>query len=159
MKNICAHSLKSLIALICIIFLSITSLAQNTSPVYVVEFNKIMNGIMDEGKLQKNQLTDYDDNPVCLVKVKAQGFDEATLQKLIFVPRNIMMMHKAYENGEYRLYVSSKKNWLDIDKIPGRVRVQAALQPRAEEDLRACVGHGDGDACHKNFSCGGGGVC
>ena len=61
-----------LITLFCVVFLSIMSLAQNTSPVYVVEFNKIPNGIMDEGKLQKNERTDYDDNPVCLVKVKAQ---------------------------------------------------------------------------------------
>ena len=39
-----------------------------TSPVYAIEFNKIMNGIMDEGKLQKNQLADYDDNPVCKIE-------------------------------------------------------------------------------------------
>ncbi|MBP9994817.1 MAG: hypothetical protein KBT67_07780, partial [bacterium] len=89
MKHNATHSFTFLIAfsftLLCITFLSITSQAQNTSPVYAIEFNKIQNGIMDEGKLQKNQRTDYDDNPVCEIKVKAQGFDEATLQKLIFV--------------------------------------------------------------------------
>ncbi|MBP9995591.1 MAG: hypothetical protein KBT67_11785, partial [bacterium] len=85
MRHNATHSFTFLITLLCIIFLSITSQAQNTSPVYVVEFNKILGGIMDEEKIPKNQRTDYDDNPVCEIKVKAQGFDEATLQKLIFV--------------------------------------------------------------------------
>ena len=142
MKHIETHSftlscITFLIALLGITFLSITSLAQNTSPVYVIEFNKILNGIMDEGKLQKNQLTDYDDNPVCLVKVKAQGFDEATLQKLIFVPRNIMMMHKAYENGEYRLYVSSKKPGSILIKYQGEYEFKLPynLEPKKIYEL------------------------
>jgi len=74
--------------------LCVTCFAQNTSPVNVIEFNKIPNGIMDEGKLDRNQLEDNDNNPVCLVKKKAQGFDEATLQKLIFVPKNIMIFQR-----------------------------------------------------------------
>ncbi len=137
MKNITTHSFTFLIALLCITFLSITSQAQNTSPVYVVEFNKIQNGIMDEGKLQKNQLTDYDDNPVCLVKVKAQGFDEATLQKIVFVPRNVMIMHKAYENGEYRLYVSSKKPGSILMKYQGECefRLPYNLEPKKIYEL------------------------
>ncbi len=137
MKNIYAHSIRSLITLLCMMLLGVTSSAQNTSPVYVIEFNKIMNGIMDEGKLQKNQLTDYDDNPVCLVKVKAQGFDEATLQKLIFVPRNIMMMHKAYENGEYRLYVSSKKPGSILIKYQGEYEFKLPynLEPKKIYEL------------------------
>ena len=117
--------------------LSITSLAQNTSPVYAIEFNKIMNGIMDEGKLQKNQLTDYDDNPVCLVKVKSQGFDEATLQKIVFVPRNVMIMHKAYENGEYRLYVSSRKPGSILIKYQGEYEFKLPynLEPKKIYEL------------------------
>ena len=137
MKNITSHSFTFLIALLCITFLSITSQAQNTSPVYVVEFNKIQNGIMDEGKLQKNQLTDYDDNPVCLVKVKSQGFDEATLQKLVFVPRNVMIMHKAYENGEYRLYVSSRKPGSILIKYQGEYEFKLPynLEPKKIYEL------------------------
>lgn len=83
------HIFTFLITLFCF-----AALAQNTSPVNVIEFNKIPNGIMDEGKLDRNQLEDYDNNPVCLVKVKAQGFDEATLQKLIFVPKNIIIFQR-----------------------------------------------------------------
>ncbi len=139
MKYITTHSSHCItfIALLCITFFSITSQAQNTSPVYVVEFNKIQNGIMDEGKLQKNQLEDYDNNPVCLVKVKAQGFDEATLQKLVFVPRNIMIMHKAYENGEYRLYVSSKKPGSILMKYQGECefRLPYNLEPKKIYEL------------------------
>ena len=132
-----SHSFTFLIALLGITFLSITSLAQNTSPVYVIEFNKILNGIMDEGKLQKNQLTDYDDNPVCLVKVKSQGFDEATLQKIVFVPRNVMIMHKAYENGEYRLYVSSRKPGSILIKYQGEYEFKLPynLEPKKIYEL------------------------
>ena len=132
-----SHSFTFLIALLGITFLSITSKAQNTSPLYVVEFNKIQNGIMDEGKLQKNQLTDYDDNPVCLVKVKSQGFDEATLQKLVFVPRNVMIMHKAYENGEYRLYVSSRKPGSILIKYQGECEFKLPynLEPKKIYEL------------------------
>ena len=137
MKHITKHSITFLIALIFIAFFGITSLAQNTSPVYAIEFNKIMNGIMDEGKLQKNQLTDYDDNPVCLVKVKSQGFDEATLQKLVFVPRNVMIMHKAYENGEYRLYVSSRKPGSILIKYQGEYEFKLPynLEPKKIYEL------------------------
>ena len=141
MKHNATHSFTFLIAfsftLLCITFLSITSQAQNTSPVYAIEFNKIQNGIMDEGKLEKNQLEDYDNNPVCLVKVKSQGFDEATLQKLIFVPRNIMIMHKAYENGEYRLYVSSKKPGSILIKYQGEYefRLPYNLEPKKIYEL------------------------
>ncbi len=131
------HIKNTFITLLCITFLSITSLAQNTSPVYVVEFNKIQNGIMDEGKLQKNQLEDYDNNPVCLVKVKAQGFDEATLQKIVFVPHNVMIMHKAYENGEYRLYVSSKKPGSILMKYQGECEFKLPynLEPKKIYEL------------------------
>ncbi len=137
MKHTTAHPFTLLITLLCITFLSITSQAQNTSPVYVVEFNKIQNGIMDEGKLQRNQLEDYDSNPVCLVKVKAQGFDEATLQKIVFVPRNIMIMHKAYENGEYRLYVSSKKPGSILMKYQGECEFKLPynLEPKKIYEL------------------------
>lgn len=114
-----------------------TSLAQNTSPVNVIEFDKIQNGIMDEGKLQKNQLEDYDNNPVCEIKVKAQGFDESILQKLIFVPKNIMIMHKAYENGEYRLYVSSKKPGSIVIKYQGdcEFKLPYNLEPKKIYEL------------------------
>lgn len=137
MKNIYAHSIRSLITLLCMMLLGVTSSAQNTSPVYVIEFNKIMNGIMDEGKLQKNEREGYDNNPVCEIKVKAQGFDEATLQKLIFVPRNIMMMHKAYENGEYRLYVSSKKPGSILIKYQGEYEFKLPynLEPKKIYEL------------------------
>ncbi len=137
MKHNATHSFTFLITLLCITFLSITSQAQNTSPVYAIEFNKIQNGIMDEGKLQKNQLTDYDDNPVCLLKVKSQGFDEATLQKIVFVPRNIMIMHKAYENGEYRLYVSSRKPGSILIKYQGEYEFKLPynLEPKKIYEL------------------------
>ena len=75
------------------------------SPIKVKEFRMLPNGIMDPGRLTKDQQTDYDGNKVCLIKVKPVGIDEATFQKLTFKTNGPFITHKEYDNGEYRLYV------------------------------------------------------
>ncbi|MBP9994942.1 MAG: hypothetical protein KBT67_08415, partial [bacterium] len=108
MKHITTHSITFLIALLCITFLSITSLAQNTSPVKVIEFRMIPNGIMDEGRLEKKELTDYDDNPVCEIKVKAQGFDEGVMQRFKFSADGPWITKVEFDDkNEWRIYLSS----------------------------------------------------
>ena len=79
------------------------------SPIKVKEFRMLPNGIMDPGRLTKDQQTDYDGNKVCLIKVKPVGIDEATFQKLTFKTNGPFITHKEYDNGEYRLYVSSNR--------------------------------------------------
>lgn len=113
------HVSTRLIALLCLMFCGIASYAQkdkNTSPINVLSFNLVPNGIMDEGELvdengkpDKKKLFDLNDNPVCLVKVKAQGFDESILKNLTITPvGTVRITHKLFVNGEWKLYVSSK---------------------------------------------------
>ena len=79
------------------------------SPIKVKEFRMLPNGIMDPGRLTKDQQTDYDGNKVCLIKVRALGIGEETMQRLTFKTNGPFITHKEYENGEYRLYVSSNR--------------------------------------------------
>ena len=79
------------------------------SPIKVKEFRMLPNGIMDAGVLTKDQQTDYDGNKVCLIKVRAFGIGEETMQRLSFKTNGPFITHKEYENGEYRLYVSSNR--------------------------------------------------
>ena len=79
------------------------------SPIKVKEFRMLPNGIMDAGVLTKDQQTDYDGNKVCLIKVRALGIGEETMQRLSFKTNGPFITHKEYENGEYRLYVSSNR--------------------------------------------------
>ena len=110
MKNITSHSFTFLIALLCITFLSITSQAQNTSPLKVIEFRMIPGGIMDELRLEKNERTDFDDNPVCEIKVKAQGFDEGVMQRFKFSANGPWITKVEFdEKNEWRIYLSSKR--------------------------------------------------
>ena len=79
------------------------------SPIKVKEFRMLPNGIMDPGVLTKDQQTDYDGNKVCLIKVRPSGIGEETMQRLTFKTNGPFITHKEYENGEYRLYVSSNR--------------------------------------------------
>ena len=79
------------------------------SPIKVKEFRMLPNGIMDPGRLTKDQQTDYDGNKVCLIKVRPSGIGEETMQRLTFKTNGPFITHKEYDNGEYRLYVSSNR--------------------------------------------------
>ena len=79
------------------------------SAIKVKEFRMLPNGIMDPGVLTKDQQTDYDGNKVCLIKVRPFGIGEETMQRLSFKTNGPFITHKEYENGEYRLYVSSNR--------------------------------------------------
>ena len=87
----------------------LSMVAFGQSPIKVKEFRMLPNGIMDPGRLTKDQQTDYDGNKVCLIKVRPSGIGEETMQRLTFKTNGPFITHKEYENGEYRLYVSSNR--------------------------------------------------
>ena len=89
------------------------------SPIKVKEFRMLPNGIMDAGVLTKDQQTDYDGNKVCLIKVRAFGIGEETMQRLTFKTNGPFITHKEYENGEYRLYVSSNREGTIVIRYNG----------------------------------------
>ena len=89
------------------------------SPIKVKEFRMLPNGIMDAGILTKDQQTDYDGNKVCLIKVRPSGIGEETMQRLTFKTNGPFITHKEYENGEYRLYVSSNREGTIVIRYNG----------------------------------------
>lgn len=127
-----------LITLLCVVFLSIMLSAQNTSPVKVVEFRMIPGGIMDELRLEKNQRTDYDDNPVCEIKVKAQGFDEEVMQRFKFSANGPWITKVEFDDkNEWRIYLSSKRRGSLKIKYQGDCvfDLPAALEPKKIYEL------------------------
>ena len=95
--------------IITVLAMMLSMAAFGQSPIKVKEFRMLPNGIMDAGVLTKDQQTDYDGNKVCLIKVRAFGIGEETMQRLSFKTNGPFITHKEYENGEYRLYVSSNR--------------------------------------------------
>ena len=95
--------------IITVLAMMLSMAAFGQSPIKVKEFRMLPNGIMDAGVLTKDQQTDYDGNKVCLIKVRPFGIGEETMQRLTFKTNGPFITHKEYENGEYRLYVSSNR--------------------------------------------------
>lgn len=102
-------TMKRLFLLLSVIAFSIIGFAQNTSPLVVRDFMLLTNGIFDIEQVPKDARTDWDSNPVCMIQVKAVGFDENLMQKFIFVPNGLDIMYKTIRKGMVILYVSSNK--------------------------------------------------
>lgn len=89
--------------------LGFAAVSQNTSPLVVKDFVLQTNGIMDIDQVPKDAREDFDSNPVCMIQVKAVGFDENLMQKFIFVPNGPQITYKTMKDGMVILYVSSNK--------------------------------------------------
>lgn len=101
--------MKRLFLLLSIVFAGIVAMAQNTSPLVVKDFIMKPGDIIDLDQIPKDARTDWDSNPICRIKVKAVGFDENLMQKFVFVPNGLFIMHKTIKDGQVYLYVSSNK--------------------------------------------------
>jgi|GEM_PF-2925581 formylglycine-generating enzyme required for sulfatase activity len=102
--------MKRLLLFFTLILLGIIGFAQNTSPLVVKDFMLQTNGIMDIDQVPRDARTDWDNNPVCQIQVKAVGFDENLMQKFVFVADGLDIMYKTIRDGKVLLYVSSNKN-------------------------------------------------
>lgn len=100
---------KSLL-LITLIFAGFVAVSQNVSPILVKDFVQKTTEKLDKELVPKKNWTDNDNNPICLVKVKADGFDGSLMQKFLFVPNGLEITHMVFNNNEWYLYVSSRKN-------------------------------------------------
>lgn len=101
--------MRKIITFITFILLGFLAFSQNTSPLVVKSFTLQANGIMDIEQVPRDARTDWDNNPVCMIMVKADGFDENLMQTFTFVPNGIDIMHKTMREGMVLLYVSSNK--------------------------------------------------
>jgi len=102
-------NMRKIITFITFILLGFLAFSQNTSPLVVKDFVLKTNGIMDIEQVPRDARTDWDNNPVCMIQVKAVGFDENLMQKFVFVPNGLDIMHKTIRDGMVILYVSSNK--------------------------------------------------
>lgn len=102
--------MKRLLLFLSLVMLGFSTLAQNTSPLVVKDFVLKSNEIIDLEQIPKFNRTDLDNNPICRIKVKAQGFEESVLQKLVFVPNGIEITHMVFKDGMWYLHVSSNKS-------------------------------------------------
>ena len=102
-------NMKKAFLLFTLILLGIIGFAQNTSPLVVKDFVLQTNGIMDIEQVPRDARTDWDNNPVCMIQVKAVGFDENLMQKFTFIANGLEIMHTTMKNGMFILYVSSNK--------------------------------------------------
>lgn len=104
-----SFDMKKLFLLISLIILGFAAVAQ-TSPLKMVNFNKLPNEIADlkELKDECGRDSDLDNNKAALIRVKAQGFSEKTMLEFNPIARpGISIILKKYKDGEMWLYVSS----------------------------------------------------
>lgn len=102
--------MKKILVLFCFAMSYLMAFPQEeASPLSVKDF-MVKNGeSVDLELIPEDARTDWDSNPVCLVIVKLTGVDANVVNKLIFVPNGIDIMHKTIKNGQVWLYVSSNK--------------------------------------------------
>ena len=129
--------MRKLYILLTLILLGLYAFAQNTSPLVVKDFVLKSNEIIDMEQIPKFNRTDLDNNPICRIKVKAQGFEEGTLQKFMFVPKGIEITHSVFKDGMWYLHVSSNKNGEITVKYMGDCvfRLPYQLEPKKVYEL------------------------
>ena len=129
--------MKRLFTLITLVLLGLFAFSQNTSPLVVKDFVLKSNEIIDMEQIPKFNRTDLDNNPICRIKVKAQGFEEGILQKFVFVPKGIEITHSVFKDGMWYLHVSSNKNGEITVKYMGDCvfRLPYQLEPKKVYEL------------------------
>lgn len=99
---------KSLLLVISILA-CFMAFSQNTSPVLVKDFVQVTTEKINKEGVPKQNWTDNDNNPICLIKVKASGFESSLMQKFMFVPNGLEITYMTQKNDQWYLYVSSNK--------------------------------------------------
>lgn len=101
--------MKKLFLFLCLTILAFSAISQNTSPIVVKDFMLQANGSMDIKQVKKDARTDHDNNPVCMIQMKAVGFDKKLLKKIIVGANGLEIMDKKIKDDMIILYVSSNK--------------------------------------------------
>ena len=129
--------MKKLVLFLSLVLLGFSAISQNSSPLVVKDFVLKSNEIIDMEQIPKFDRTDMDNNPICRIKVKAQGFEEGTLQKFVFVPKGVQITHSLFKDGMWYLHVSSNKNGEITVKYMGDCvfRLPYQLEPKKVYEL------------------------
>lgn len=106
-----------------LILLVLGAISQNSSTsIRMVSFNKLPNEIVDMRTLKEEagRDSDFEGNKAALIRVKAQGFNERTMQDFtVFARSGVEIIHKKYQDGEMWLYVSSNCQGTIVIKYMG----------------------------------------
>lgn len=102
--------MKRLFLLISLMIFGFAASSQTGSPLKMISFHKLPNEMADLKALKDEcgRDSDLDNNKAALIRVKAQGFSEKTMQEFNPIARpGISIILKKYKDGEMWLYVSS----------------------------------------------------
>ena len=132
--------MKRCFFLVSLVLLCLTAFSQNTSPLKMINFHKIPNEMVDLYELKQlaGRDSDFDSNKAALIRVKAQGFSEKTMNEFIPFPRpGIEIIHKRYVDGEMWLYVSSNCQGEIVIKYMGEFefKLPSKLEARGVYEL------------------------
>lgn len=132
--------MKRCFFLVSLVLLCLTAFSQNTSPLKMINFHKIPNEMvyLYELKQLAGRDSDFDSNKAALIRVKAQGFSEKTMNEFTPFPRpGIEIIHKRYVDGEMWLYVSSNCQGEIVIKYMGEFefKLPSKLEARGVYEL------------------------
>ena len=102
--------MKRLFLLISLMIFGFAASSQTGSPLKMISFHKLPNEMADLKALKDEcgRDSDLDNNKAALIRVKAQGFSEKTMQEFNPIARpGISIILKKYKDGEMWLYVLS----------------------------------------------------
>ena len=127
-----------------LILLVISALSQNaSSSLRMISFNKLPNEIVDLRTLKEEagRDSDFEDNKAALIRVKAQGFNEKTMQDFtLFSRSDIEIIHKKYQDGEMWLYVSSNRQGTIVIKYMGEYEFKLPQKLEAKSVYELVLG-------------------
>lgn len=113
--------MKRFFVLLFFVFVAKSGFSQD-SPLKLVNFHKLPNGIVDLYALKQKagRDCDFDNNKAALIRVKTQGFSEKEMLDFsVFAQSGVEIIYKQYVDGELWLYVSSNCMGTIIIKYKG----------------------------------------
>lgn len=120
--------MKKYILSFSLLLMVLSALSQNTSSsLRMVSFNRLPNEIVDMRTLKEEagRDSDFEGNKAALIRVKAQGFNERTMQDFtLFARSGVEIIHKKYQDGEMWLYVSSNCQGTIVIKYMGEYELK-----------------------------------
>ena len=114
--------MKKLFLLISLMIFGFAASSQTGSPLKMISFHKLSNEIADLKELKDRigRDCDYDNNKAALIRVKAQGFAEKTMNDFsIYAKPGIQIIDRTNKNGELWWYVSSNCQGTIVIKYMG----------------------------------------
>ena len=99
--------MKKLLLLFPFLLMAFFCLAQDNSVLIVNGFAIADGENVNLEEVPKDSRKDWNNNPICLIRIKAADFDANMMQKFVFTSDGLDIMYKTIKNSHVYLYVSS----------------------------------------------------